>query len=192
MNQDDGSLLPIGTRVDQYDIIGHLGHGGFGITYKVHDPKLDTVLALKEFFPANLVVRQGQGLRHAGHGKSAADYEWSRRKYGETFLETKALAARLESELPGDYDFYEWGNETGLYFYSKRSPPIGLFYVSPVFVRPSLLERVADPLARRPPHVVVVERTWPPPARVEDWLASNYALAARVPGAGGFELWTRR
>jgi hypothetical protein len=118
--------------------------------------------------------------------------EWSRRKYGETFLETKALAARLESELPADYDFYEWGNETGLYFYSKRSPPIGLFYVSPVFVRPSLLERVADPLARRPPHVVVVERTWPPPARVEDWLASNYALAARVPGAGGFELWTRR
>lgn len=89
MNQDDGSLLPIGARVDQYDIIGHLGHGGFGITYKVHDPKLDTVLALKEFFPSNLVARQGQALRHTGHGKSNADFEWSRRKF---YNEARLLA----------------------------------------------------------------------------------------------------
>lgn len=50
--------LAPGVIVGERYIIGvALGHGGFGITYKAWDEKLETVIAIKEFFPAHLVSR---------------------------------------------------------------------------------------------------------------------------------------
>ena len=40
-----------------------LGRGGFGITYLVRDEGLDKDFALKEFFPEDLVRREGTSLR---------------------------------------------------------------------------------------------------------------------------------
>lgn len=51
------SLHP-GTLIHDRYIIGEtLGIGGFGITYKAWDTQLDTVLAIKEYFPSGLVNR---------------------------------------------------------------------------------------------------------------------------------------
>ena len=51
------SLSP-GTRIRDRYIIGEtLGLGGFGITYKAWDIQLETVLAIKEYFPSGLVNR---------------------------------------------------------------------------------------------------------------------------------------
>lgn len=81
MDYQDAALLPIGAWVDQYEIVGHLGQGGFGITYKVNDASLEAILALKEFCPSGLVVRDGERLRLAGRVGSDADYQWARRKF---------------------------------------------------------------------------------------------------------------
>ncbi len=51
------SLTP-GTKIlDRYIIGETLGVGGFGITYKAWDIQLETVLAIKEYFPGGLVNR---------------------------------------------------------------------------------------------------------------------------------------
>jgi serine/threonine protein kinase len=88
MSQDD-SVLPVGTRIDQYEIIGLLGRGGFGITYLVRDDALQKEFALKEFFPEDLVRRDGASIRFANKTNSENDYRWGLRKF---FDEARLLA----------------------------------------------------------------------------------------------------
>lgn len=47
-----------GTKLNNRYILGKtLGVGGFGITYKAWDTKLDNIVAIKEFYPASMVNR---------------------------------------------------------------------------------------------------------------------------------------
>ena len=50
--------LPHNFELVEYTIESMLGHGGFGITYLARDRNLDTRVAIKEYFPADLAVRQ--------------------------------------------------------------------------------------------------------------------------------------
>jgi tetratricopeptide (TPR) repeat protein len=81
MDYSDASILPSGTKVDQYVITGLLGRGGFGITYLARDPLLEKDFALKEFFPEGLVRREGTSIRFASRPNSESDYRWGLRKF---------------------------------------------------------------------------------------------------------------
>lgn len=50
--------LPHDFELAEYTIESMLGHGGFGITYLARDRHLDTRVAIKEYFPADLAVRE--------------------------------------------------------------------------------------------------------------------------------------
>ena len=53
--------LPAGTILQGRYLIGKmLGAGGFGITYLAFQMNLNRLVAIKEFFPANFVMRSGQ------------------------------------------------------------------------------------------------------------------------------------
>ena len=81
MNSQDPSILAPGTKIDQYVVSGLLGRGGFGITYLVHDEALEKDFALKEFFPEDLVVRDGTGIRFTAKPHSESDYRWGLKKF---------------------------------------------------------------------------------------------------------------
>ena len=51
------NCLPVGTRISDFEIIGLIGEGGFGIVYLAKDTSLDRVVALKEFMPASFAGR---------------------------------------------------------------------------------------------------------------------------------------
>lgn len=54
----DTYCLSLGAEIaDRYIIGGMLGLGGFGITYRAWDKKLETVVAIKEYFPSGMVNR---------------------------------------------------------------------------------------------------------------------------------------
>jgi serine/threonine protein kinase len=54
--------LPIGTVLSgkQFTITGHLGAGGFGITYRAEDNVLGRSVVIKECFPENFCLRDGK------------------------------------------------------------------------------------------------------------------------------------
>ena len=55
--------LPRGCVLRDYTIQGVLGHGGFGIVYKARHNELDHVVAIKEYLPSELAVREGSTIR---------------------------------------------------------------------------------------------------------------------------------
>ncbi|MEN9903981.1 MAG: hypothetical protein RLZZ555_546 [Pseudomonadota bacterium] len=54
-------FLPVGTRLNEFEICGLIGEGGFGVVYLAYDHLLQRQVALKEYLPAMLALR-GQGL----------------------------------------------------------------------------------------------------------------------------------
>jgi serine/threonine protein kinase len=53
-----GNALSIGTRISEFEIIGLVGEGGFGIVYRAFDHSLQRRIALKEYLPSSLAVRR--------------------------------------------------------------------------------------------------------------------------------------
>ncbi|QBE66714.1 serine/threonine-protein kinase [Pseudoduganella lutea] len=59
----DDNALPIGARLGDFEIVGILGIGGFGIVYRAHDHSLDRDVALKEYMPSTLASRSQANVR---------------------------------------------------------------------------------------------------------------------------------
>lgn len=55
------SALPVGTRLGDFEITGVIGEGGFGIVYSATDLTLERIVAIKEYLPAALALRQPGG-----------------------------------------------------------------------------------------------------------------------------------
>ncbi len=60
---DRRDALPQGCVLRDYTIQEVLGHGGFGIVYKARHNELDHVVAIKEYLPSELAVREGATIR---------------------------------------------------------------------------------------------------------------------------------
>lgn len=57
--QFDLSILPENHILHDCKIVSLLGRGGFGVTYKACDINLEKTVAIKEYFPNDIAVRQG-------------------------------------------------------------------------------------------------------------------------------------
>ncbi|WP_300454480.1 serine/threonine-protein kinase [Accumulibacter sp.] len=53
----DNNALEMGTKIDEFEVIGLVGVGGFGIVYLAHDNSLGRLVALKEYMPSSLAAR---------------------------------------------------------------------------------------------------------------------------------------
>lgn len=106
---------------------------------------------------------------------------WSVKKYGGVFLATDNLARGINHLLLPGETFYEWGNESGLYFITGRRPPSGIIFAYPMQDGPlasALSERVRDDLERTKPELLVVH--WDAMKKVSfalpllNWCKQNY------------------
>jgi serine/threonine protein kinase len=97
--------LPAGTRLRNYELISVLGHGGFGITYYARDTTLGREVAVKEYLPTALALREEGSMvvpRSTQHGE---DFIWGR----ERFLAEARILATLENapSVVRVYDYLE-------------------------------------------------------------------------------------
>lgn len=54
----DAGLLPVGSRLAEFEVTRIVGQGGFGVVYEAWDPTLERVVAIKEYLPTSLATRQ--------------------------------------------------------------------------------------------------------------------------------------
>lgn len=108
--------------------------------------------------------------------------EWSRRKYHGLFVASAKMGRELGQILAPGETFYEWGSETGLYFYSKRPPPTGVWDSRPLVdgpLIPGLSARVLKDLERTQPELVLTldQETMASPCHpVLQWAKTRYRL----------------
>ena len=74
---------------DRYRIQGVLGEGGFGITYRVWDERLERLVVIKEYLPGDLGVRDSDTLMVIPREQREDQFQYGLNKYLD---EAKALA----------------------------------------------------------------------------------------------------
>ena len=77
------NALKPGFKLHWYEINGILGEGGFGITYLAHDINLDHEVAIKEYFPRNMVMREDDESVHTVNYEQDDRYHWGLERFLE-------------------------------------------------------------------------------------------------------------
>lgn len=101
----DYVALAPGRMVGRYEVLEVLGQGGFGITYRVHDARLDREVALKEYLPPALAIRQDGASVLPRSTEVAEDFSWGRERF---VAEGRTLANLHEApSIVKVFDFVE-------------------------------------------------------------------------------------
>lgn len=99
--------LPKGHVLGAYEIQGMLGVGGFGITYRAQDRKLNYTVALKEYLPAEFALRT-QGVLVEARSPVLRDvFAWGKSRFLE---EARTLARFKHPNIVRVLSFFEANN----------------------------------------------------------------------------------
>ncbi len=100
--------LPVGTVLnDVYVIDGELGAGGFGITYRGHHKTLGRIVAIKEYFPAQIGDRDSTNSVHPVSGRQDQVFQWGRTGFVN---EARMLAGIKHPNIVQVFEFFEAHN----------------------------------------------------------------------------------
>ena len=89
---DHRLALPQGTRVQDFEFHRVLGHGGFGITYLGWNLALDIPVAIKEYLPADLAMRERDMSVLPKSSGDEVDFHWGL----DRFLDEARVMARFK------------------------------------------------------------------------------------------------
>ena len=102
--------------------------------------------------------------------------------YQDLYLQTQRMARRLAQALRPDETLYQWGEESGLYWYSGRRPPASIL-TYPMLVGPQadrLTRQSLSSLVARPPDLIVAVNYMLDDGKghpVFEWMIKHYVPA---------------
>ena len=73
--------LRSGHRIQWYVVREVLGQGGFGITYLAEDTNLNLQVAIKEYLPVDMAVREGDASVHPLTGEHGEQFRWGLERF---------------------------------------------------------------------------------------------------------------
>ncbi|MGC1955164.1 MAG: serine/threonine-protein kinase [Gammaproteobacteria bacterium] len=101
------NALPCGHQLLWYRIEKVLGQGGFGVTYLATDTKLKRSVAIKEYLPIDLAVREQDHSLHAFNTDRERMYRWGLDRF---LQEAQTLAQFSHPHIVQVYSFFETNN----------------------------------------------------------------------------------
>ncbi|MCC7250607.1 protein kinase [Hyphomicrobium sp.] len=111
MDHDDDAL-PIGTLLaNEYRIDSIVGAGGFGITYRARDVKLDIDVAIKEYFPRDFASRSNTVTVRPRSKAEVEPFQWGLSQFIE---EARRLARLQHPNIVRCMRYFE-NNDTGYF-----------------------------------------------------------------------------
>jgi len=109
---EDENVLPVGTILaDEYRIDGVLGAGGFGITYRARDVKLDIDVAIKEYFPRDFASRSNTVTVRPRTKSEVEQFKWGLSQFID---EARRLARLQHPNIVRCMRYFE-ANDTGYF-----------------------------------------------------------------------------
>ena len=140
----DYVALPAGALVGRYQIAGILGHGGFGITYLARGGRLGRDVAVKEYLPAALAVRQDGSSVLPRSTEVADDFGWGRSR----FIEEGRTLANLHDapSIVKVFDFLEANGTAYIVMELLRGRTLEDRVKAEGPLSPSELQAMLDPL----------------------------------------------
>ena len=75
------NALKPGHKIHWYEITDILGAGGFGITYLAQDLNLEHEVAIKEYLPSELIMRDAKGFVHPLSADHNTRYQWGLNRF---------------------------------------------------------------------------------------------------------------
>ena len=101
----DFVALSAGRMIGRYEVVSVLGQGGFGITYRARDSQLGREVAIKEYLPLALAVRQDGTTVLPRSTGAAEDFAWGRERF---VAEGRTLASLQDAPaIVRVFDFLE-------------------------------------------------------------------------------------
>jgi len=101
------NALKSGYQLHGYTIKEILGQGGFGITYLAHDTSLDRKVAIKEYLPIELAVREGDFSIQPVTEDLREDYLWGLERF---MKEARTLAKFVHPNIVRVHSVFEENN----------------------------------------------------------------------------------
>jgi len=121
--------------------------------------------------------------------------EWSRRKYGEVFIDEQRVAEDLRTRLAPSDIFWQHAAQPGLYLLTETVPASGVVYDNPLLssspIHEELARRVIADLTNNPPKLIVVRKNMRHP-KVLRWIRANYRLTRDPLPVTRYQLWEPR
>ncbi len=107
MTQTHRQALPKGYGLHEYQLDRVLGPGGFGLTYLAWDTSLDKPIAIKEYLPNDLAVRETDHSVMPKSGGNKDDFQWG---LGRFLDEARTLARFKHPNIIAVYRYFEAHN----------------------------------------------------------------------------------
>ncbi len=101
------NALRPGHKLHWYQIEKVLGQGGFGITYLAYDANLDQHVAIKEYLPMELAVREGDFSVYPASEAQDERYKWGLDRF---LTEARTLARFKHSAIVRVMSVFEENN----------------------------------------------------------------------------------
>jgi serine/threonine protein kinase len=106
LSEHKNSLKP-GYKLHWYKIKSILGQGAFGITYLAHDLNLDRDVAIKEYLPLDMAVREGDYSIHPVTNEHGDEFKWGLDRF---ISEARTLAKFDHGNIVRVYSVFEENN----------------------------------------------------------------------------------
>src|SRR5215813_6317714 len=138
--REERGVLPAGTRLRSYEVLSVLGQGAFGVTYRARDTQLGRDVAIKEYLPTTLALREGRTTVVPRSTQHAEEFVRGR----ERFLEEARTLAKFEG-TPGIvrvHDFLEANGTAYMVMALVRGVTLDRLLRSEGPLPPAIIERL--------------------------------------------------